>query len=84
MNDYISPPGDTIQETIDFFGLSRGMLAITMGKDLRFIERLILGDIEIDLPLAIQLEEVLSIPREFWINREQIYRNKIKQLGETE
>jgi len=74
----LSPPGDTIQETIDSIGMSQAELAERMGLSIEKLNELIKGSEPITQNTAILLEQVLGIAVSFWMTRENEY-----QLGLT-
>jgi HTH-type transcriptional regulator / antitoxin HigA len=76
----LSPPGDTIQEHIDFIGMSQVELAERMGRPKEKINDVIKGREPISTTTAFQLEKVLGIPAGFWINREKDYRKELFEL----
>ena len=76
----LSPPGDTIQEHIDFIGMSQTELAQRMGNPKEKIDELIKGREPITTAVAVQLEKVLGIPASFWLNREQAFRKELYEL----
>ena len=76
----ISPPGDTLQEHLDFIGMSQAELAERMGRPKEEIIDLIKGREPITTATAFQLEKVLGIPVNFWLNRENTYRNEFYEL----
>lgn len=80
----ISPPGDTIQETIDAIGMSQTELAERMGRPKEKINDIIKGREPITTNTAFQLEKVLGIPASFWINREKEYRKTLYELEQEE
>jgi addiction module HigA family antidote len=80
----LSPPGDTIQETIDAKGMSQSELAERMGKNPKNINRMIKGKEAITQNTAIQLERVLGIPAQFWLEREREYRQELAQIEAEE
>lgn len=80
----ISPPGDTIQETIEIMGMSQAELAERMGRPREKINDIIKGREPISTVTSFQLEKVLSIPAGFWLNREKEYRKKLYELEEQE
>ncbi|MEQ9302741.1 MAG: hypothetical protein RJQ14_02405 [Marinoscillum sp.] len=75
----ISPPGDTIQETMEVQGVDIPQLAESLQLDENEIDALIRGEIAIDKILAHRLAESLGIPATFWINREAEYQKELKQ-----
>jgi len=76
----LSPPGDTIQEHIDFVGMSQVELAERMGRPKEKINDLIKGREPITTTTAFKLEKVLGIPASFWLNREKTYRKELYEL----
>jgi addiction module HigA family antidote len=76
----LSPPGDTIQEHIDFIGMSQAELAERMGRRKEKINDIIKGREPISTATAFQLEKVLGISASFWINRENNYRMELYEL----
>lgn len=80
----LSPPGDTIQEHIDFIGMSQAELAERMGRPKEKINDLIKGRELITMPTAFQLEKVLGIPAGFWLNSEKSYRKELYELQQQE
>ncbi len=80
----ISPPGDTIQEHIDFIGMSQAELAERMGRPKGKINDVIKGREPISTATAFQLEKVLGIPASFWLNRENTYRKELYELQQQE
>jgi HTH-type transcriptional regulator/antitoxin HigA len=80
----LSPPGDTIQEHIDFVGMSQAELAERMGRPKEKINDIIKGREPISTTTAFQLEKVLGIPADFWMNREKTYRKELYKLHQKE
>ena len=76
----VSPPGDTLQEHIEFIGMSQAELAERMGRPKEKINDMIKGREPITTATAFQLEKVLGIEAGFWLNREQSYRKELFQL----
>lgn len=76
----LSPPGDTIQETIDIIGINRNELAEKIGMDIKKLNRLIKGKESISLDTAIALEKVTKIPSDFWIARERLFQEQKTKL----
>ena len=80
----LSPPGDTIQEHIDYIGMSQAELAERMGRPKEKINDIIKGREPITTATAFQLEKVLNIPVSFWLNRENTYRKELYELQQQE
>lgn len=81
---FLSPPGDTIQESIDALGMTQSELAARMGRPKEKINELIKGKAPLTMDTAIMLERVLGIPVQFWTNRENAYREALARIEEKE
>jgi len=81
--ELLSPPGDTILETIEHYKISQVQLAERLGKKPSKVHDLITGKEPITLNTALQLERVLGIAADFWMSRETRYREKIARLDES-
>ena len=79
----ISPPGDTLAETIDYKGISQPTLAVRMGRPIKTINEIIKGKAIITPETAIQLERVLGIEANFWLEREKNYRLELAEIEEA-
>lgn len=80
----ISPPGDTLAETLLVKGINQPSLALRMGRPVKTINEIIKGKAAIMPETAIQLERVLGIEAAFWLEREKNYRLELAQLDEAE
>lgn len=80
----ISPPGDTLAETIGELGFSQSELAARMGRPHKTINEIIQGKAAIMPETAIQLERVTGIPADFWLEREKNYRLELAEIEEAE
>ncbi|MCX6162143.1 MAG: HigA family addiction module antitoxin, partial [Ignavibacteriae bacterium] len=76
----LSPPGDTIQETIDTLGMNQYELAERLGKNIKNVNRIIKGKESITTDTAISLEKVLGISADFWLERERLYRKELAEI----
>jgi HTH-type transcriptional regulator/antitoxin HigA len=77
MPNYVSPPGETLQEVLEERGISIAELAERTSKPEKTINEIINGQAAITPEIALQLELVLSIPASFWNNRERRYREAL-------
>jgi HTH-type transcriptional regulator / antitoxin HigA len=80
----ISPPGDTLAETIYELKISQTELANRMGRPVKTINEIIQGKTAITSETAIQLERVTDIPADFWLEREKNYRLELAEILEAE
>ena len=83
VNQLLSPPGDTIRETMEHKGISIEKLSDGLQISLNETKALLSGEIAIDLFLAKSLAATLEIPTSFWMNREENYRKEVELLPET-
>jgi addiction module HigA family antidote len=81
--DRVSPPGETLLETLDALGMSQADLAARTGRPRKTINEIIKGKAAITAETALQLERVLGVPASFWINRERQYQESLARLEET-
>lgn len=82
-SDSVSPPGETLLETLDVIDMSQAELAKRMGYPVNKINEIIQGKVTITTEIALHLEQVLHIPAFFWLKREQHYRESLTQLAES-
>jgi len=80
--DYVSPPGETLQEVLEEQGITQTELAERTGRPKKTINEIINGKAAITPETALQLERVLNIPASFWNNREQQYREALARQDE--
>ncbi len=72
--DVVSPPGETLRETLEALGMSQAELAERMGRPKKTINEIIKGKAALTPDTALQLERVLGISSGFWNNRDNHYR----------
>lgn len=72
--DYVSPPGETLEEVLEERRMTQDELAEKMDRPSKIINEIIKGKAAITTEIALQLEMVLGIPANFWNNRDRLYR----------
>lgn len=77
-------PGDTIQEHIDFIGMSQAELAERLGRSVSKINELIKGKAPITKETAQKLEYVLGVDAGFWLNLENEYQEELLEIEQLE
>ncbi|BAZ48505.1 plasmid maintenance system antidote protein [Nostoc sp. NIES-4103] len=82
--DYVSPPGETLQEILEERGMSQAELAERTGRPKKTINEIINAKAAITPETALQLERVLGIRASFWNNRERQYREALARQQEQE
>lgn len=72
--DWISPPGDTIDDLLEEFGWSKTEFAERTGFTARHLDELVQGLAPITADVAERLALVLGSTAEFWLVRDAQYR----------
>lgn len=72
--DFVSPPGETLRETIEAWDITQAALAERTGKTVKAINEIVQGKSAITPETALQLERVLGVAAGFWLNREARYQ----------
>jgi HTH-type transcriptional regulator / antitoxin HigA len=80
----LSKPGEVISEALDHLKMTQSELAERMGKTPSKINDIINAKEPITMATALQLEKVLGIDANFWMNREILYREKLARIEEAE
>ena len=81
--DWVSPPGDTIDDILEERGWTQVDFAQRLGYSIEFISQLIKGKAPINEDTAIKLEGVLSSTAAFWLKREAQYRTALARKEDT-
>lgn len=79
--DYVTEPGDILQETIDGLGMSQKELASRTGYTTKHINLLISGKARITPEAALRLEKVTQVPAHFWNNLETQFQERKARLA---
>ncbi|MFN8399527.1 MAG: HigA family addiction module antitoxin [Anaerolineales bacterium] len=82
--DFVTPPGETLLETLEVIGMSQAEFAERTGRPKKTINEIIHGKAIITPETALQFEKVLGVPASFWINREQNYQEWLAREQEKE
>jgi HTH-type transcriptional regulator/antitoxin HigA len=77
-------PGDTLSEHIEYTSMTQAELADRMGRPKKTINEIIQGKAQITPETAIQLERVVGIPADFWLELERRYRLKLAEIDEAD
>ena len=77
------PPGYTIKEQLKDRNINLNDFIAKMNMPKEDVELLIEGKIKLTNNLASKLELVLGLPKQFWINLENNYRNKLDAMKKT-
>jgi HTH-type transcriptional regulator / antitoxin HigA len=71
--DYASPPGDMLEETMEYLGITQTELAHRMGRPIKTIHKILQGKAALTADTALELERVLGAPAHLWMNLEANY-----------
>ncbi len=77
IQDWASPPGETILDILEERGWSQSELAEKTGYTQKHISQLVEGHASITEEIALKLERVLGSTADFWLHREAQYRELI-------
>ena len=75
-----TPPGFTIKEQLEDRAIKQKEFALRMEMSEKHISKLINGEVLLTTDMAVRLEMVLGIPAQFWLNLENIYREKLAKI----
>lgn len=82
--NWTSNPGSTITDILEEQSISISNFASQMQSSVEQIEKLITGVLPIDFNIANKLERTLGVTSEFWINRENQYREGLDRIQKLE
>jgi addiction module HigA family antidote len=77
IEDFATPPGVTLQDSLDALGMSQTELAERVGISDKTINRIIKGIDPVTHATALALEKVLQVPAGFWLKLESNYREHL-------
>lgn len=77
--DWVSPPGDTIDDLLDERGWTQAQLAERTGFTRKHVNDLVRGRATITADTASRLSTVLGGPVQFWLTREAQYQAAIER-----
>ncbi len=78
--DWVACPGATLQELLDWHNISVKDLAEQMQVSVNEVNEILNGSYVITHEIAVQFSEMFGQSVEFWINLENNYRSKLKEL----
>jgi len=81
--DFVTPPGEILEEKLQELGMSQAELADRIGRTKKTVNEIIKAKAPLLPETAIQLERVLGIPARFWTNAEANYRQFLAFQEET-
>lgn len=76
--DTITSPGETMFALLKERGMNVQEVAIRAGYSGYHIKQVILGKHTIDSRMALELERILGVPANYWLNHEAAYRASLE------
>jgi len=81
--DYAIPPGETLQETMEYLGMTQVELAERTGLTVQSVNRIFKGEQPITFETAQRLEYVTGYAANFWNTLESQYREQLVKVAEA-
>lgn len=82
--DFVTPPGESLAETLEVIGMSQSELARRIGRPVKTINEIVHGKTSITPETALQLERAVGVSNRFWLNRESDYRASLARRAEDD
>jgi HTH-type transcriptional regulator / antitoxin HigA len=82
--DWLSPPGDTLQEMLDERSMTQTELADRLGVTVKHVNRVVKGAASLAPEMALGLEKVLGASAGFWMTREAHYQADKARIAQRE
>ena len=82
--DFVTPPGETLAETLEALGMSQAELGRRIGLAAATVNRIVQGREPISRETALKLEKVFRVPARFWNNRQVRYEEWLAREKERE
>lgn len=79
--DRVSPPGDTIIDLMDEYGLTDAELSKKIGLSVLKGQQLLQGHLSLNECMALKLQDIFDVSVDFWLKREGAYREHIEHLN---
>ena len=78
--DYLVPPGEILEETLEARGIGKKEFAERIGRTPKFVSELIAGKAPLTPETALDFQHVLNMPASLWANLETNYRLRLASL----
>ena len=80
--DYATPPGWTLEETLEELSMSQAELARRTGLSTKHVNQIVRGKVPITIEVARRLERATGVPDRLWNNLESRYQEHRARLAE--
>lgn len=78
--DLLIPPDETISDVLAERNITRAELAARTGVSLAYVDSIIAGERDISSEFAVALEDVLGVPKSFWMNLQRNFEREKAEL----
>jgi HTH-type transcriptional regulator/antitoxin HigA len=79
-SDYAVPPGETIKELLEYNGMTKEKLSVSLQVPVAIVDGLISGKAPITAIIAQRLEAEFGVSSQFWLSVETDYRADLLRL----
>ncbi|MGB0385633.1 MAG: helix-turn-helix transcriptional regulator, partial [Ardenticatenaceae bacterium] len=79
---YVTPPGETVLDGIEYYGMSYAEVASAIGTTTQVAHDLVKGKAPLTPEIAEGLEKLFALPARFWNKRERRYRESLARQEE--
>ena len=80
--DYATPPGWTLEETLEELSMNQAELARRTGLSTKHVNQIVRGKVPITTEVARRLERATGVPDRLWNNLESRYQEHQARLAE--
>ena len=84
LSDTPIPPGETIEEEIEFIGMTRQELSVETGIATQTLVEIFKGETPVTQEIAVAIERVLGVSASLLVNLEARYQRTLAQKKERE
>ncbi|MBL8233130.1 MAG: HigA family addiction module antidote protein [Bryobacterales bacterium] len=81
--DFVTPPGEILEEKLQELGMTQAELAERIGRTKKTVNEIVKGKAPLLPETTVQLERVLGIPARFWANAEANFRRHLARNDEA-
>ena len=74
-------PGETITEVLEDRGITQEELIVRTGFSSDYVSSVIEGKEAISTSFAMRLEDVLGVPKSFWLNLQKNYEAELSEIN---
>jgi addiction module HigA family antidote len=80
--DYAVPPGETVREVIETFGMTQSEFTVRLGSPVQTLNRIFTGEAPITNETSNRLETLTGTPASFWNKLESNYRGQLAKSAD--